>query len=742
MFDFLKKKDKNKEQKNTVEKTGNSEVENPKATLGINPSMPTGKPAGNPAQTPPLTNPDKKPKKSLKKTLIMVGAIVGAVFVLYLAFAFITVAMAEAGEDFTVSKMFGIQAAVFLNALVTGVHIIIMLIALVFFAFVMIALFKMMLAKKTEPDKKKKAKKHLIIHGIILFVVLVAWVTAFIYLESRRDTLKINIEYPPIVTVPEDTLQLTAPITIKFDASHAPIDSDQFQILSYDWDFGDMETGTSQVVTHEYIKKGRYDVILAITKRDKSTREEMKDTHTKIITISNQELTATFTSDPQSGEAPLTVKFDASESVDPDGQIDTYEWDLDGDGDFEEDLTGEVEVEFTYEKIGNYEVMLRVTSLAGEYNVAKKQIIVGVGETPEAVIEVEGELSVFEKGVQYILKAGESTSPGGKIVAYSWDFGDGSAEEETKTVAHKFAEEGIYQVILKVTDEEDKVGEALLEVIIGEKPGVPNAILKTTPALEAEALSLEGEVPFAVAFDAGDSTDADKNIIDYEWDFDDDGKADSFGKKVSHTFEEEGTYTVRLRVIDAEDNYDTETIAIKVVAQGMKAVLEADPINGEVPLTVKFDASGSYHPASSISSYKWDFGDGTNPILSSAKISHKYTEIGEYTATVTVIGADNSKDTTEAHVVVRAIQVSSCFTALPLSGEVPLEVSFDPDCSTGTIKSYDWNFGDGNNSTELKPVHKYENPGLYTVTLEVTDNDNTVSSTTVEIEAQAAVQSE
>ena len=168
----------------------------------------------------------------------------------------------------------------------------------------------------------------------------------------------------------------------------------------------------------------------------------------------------------------------------------------------------------------------------------------------------------------------------------------------------------------------------------------------------------------------------------------------------------------------------------------MKAVLKATPVNGEVPLSVSFDASGSTNPKGEISSYKWDFGDGTNPILGAAKITHKYTEIGEYTAKVTVIGSDNTKAEATANIVVRAIQVSACFDTNALSGKAPFTVIFDPGCSTGSITNYNWNFGDGETSTEVKPSHTFEKAGLYTVELEVLDNNSTVSTTTLEIKAE------
>ena len=67
-------------------------------------------------------------------------------------------------------------------------------------------------------------------------------------------------------------------------------------------------------------------------------------------------------------------------------------------------------------------------------------------------------------------------------------------------------------------------------------------------------------------------------------------------------------------------------------------------------------------------------------------------------------------------------------TANPTSGEVPLTVmfngtsSFDPD---GNNLTYSWDFGDGNTSTEVSPVHVYSGAGQYTATLTVFDGDET-----------------
>jgi PKD repeat protein len=682
----------------------------------------------------PIASLKQDKKKKLKKNLLTVGLIAGGLALIYLVFTFFAIGLAKEGAEFSLATLFGASTAGLLNGLVFGVYMVMLALALGAFVAVMVPLFSLLLAKKEEVERKKRAKKRIVIAGVAFFAILIAWVAAFVYLENRRDVLRININHAPIETTPADTLQLSGPVTVKFDATHADIDSKNFKAVLYTWDFGDGETEIGgQIVSHEYTTKGAFIVELSISKRNIRTGEEAKDIYVKEVSVTNQALTASFMADPLSGEAPLEVKFDASKSVDPDGQIDTYKWDVDGDGDWDDEYENETEFEYTYEKIGNYDVTLQVISVSEDYNSITKQIVVSKGETPTAVIEVQEEPEAFERGVVYIFKAGESTSPNGKIEKYEWDFGDGSPIENTKTVAHEFEREGVFNIILKVTDEEDVVGEALFEVAIGERPGEPKAVITTTPATTPGALALEGKSPFTVEFDAGLSEDSDNNIIEYEWDFDNDGRIDSYGETVDHTFAKVGTSTVLLRVIDADDNENTSTLGIKVNEPGITAKVVADPTDGEVPLTVKFDATKSSYPGGDISSFKWDFGDGTAPQLGSGTKNHKYTEIGEYTATVTAIASDNTKDSIEIYVVVRGIQVSACFDPSTEGGKAPLTVNFSPNCSTGTITKYMWDFGDGERSDELKPSHTFDLPGVYPVILEVMDSDNNVSTKTVDI---------
>ncbi|MFD1323396.1 PQQ-dependent sugar dehydrogenase [Micromonospora sonneratiae] len=87
---------------------------------------------------------------------------------------------------------------------------------------------------------------------------------------------------------------------------------------------------------------------------------------------------------PMSGNAPLVVSFDASESTDPDaGDILTYQWDFTGDGTY--DATG-VTTSHTYDAVGTYNARLRVSDIGGRTDTMTVQIMVGTG-APVPVID-------------------------------------------------------------------------------------------------------------------------------------------------------------------------------------------------------------------------------------------------------------------------------------------------------------------------------------------------------------------
>ena len=127
----------------------------------------------------------------------------------------------------------------------------------------------------------------------------------------------------------------------------------------------------------------------------------------------------------------------------------------------------------------------------------------------------------------------------------------------------------------------------------------------------------------------------------------------------------------------------------------------ASPVSGVVPLPVSFDASGSSDTDGSITTYAWNFGDGTD--ASGRTVSHTYTTAGTYSARLTVTDDDGATASASRDITVTTTSPVNqlpvaFFTATPLAGVVPLPVSFDASASSdddGSITNYAWNFGDG-----------------------------------------------
>jgi len=697
---------------------------------------PAATPTPTPAATQTATQSPHKPvvKKPVGNPAARKKAILGcfggfaSVLLIFLVFAFIFIAQSDADAS-PIAKLLGINQASFVNGLITLVHIIFTIIALGAFVFTVVGLFKAGMAKKDDKESKKSALKTSLFAGITLVIILIAWMFVFLYLDAKRVHIGPNVK-DPIITTPEETINLSAPIEIKFDGSNVPVDRTKYQIVYSEWDFGDGGDATGQIVTHKYETKGVFDVILTITLREKKSGEEVQAQYSTNVTIVNQALTASFSADPQSGEAPLEVKFDASNSVDPDGTIAKYEWDLDGDGDYD-DGEGKT-AEYEYEKVGKYTAALRVTSTTDESDVSEKEIVVEESMDPEPVISIVDDPEYYTEGINYVFSADGSESPNGNIESYEWDFNDGSANADTKTTSHIFTAAGTYRIVLTAKDEEGKEGEIEKTITVGAPKGKPKVVIATEPALEG-GLSLEGGAPFTVIFDGSQTTDSDDNIVDYAWDFDGDGIDDEFGATATHTYTEEGTYSAKLTVSDADENFSTAVRAIKVLPEGVVAVVEADTVEGTLPLTVAFDASGSTYDEGQITSFKWNFGDESDEVFGESSITHKYTQIGTFTASVEVIGADNTSAIAETIVTVREIQLSACFNSVFEEGPAPLQTTFDPGCSKGSISKYQWEFGDGGISTEVKPNHTFEEAGEYTVHLEISDSDNNVDSAEVEI---------
>ncbi|MDI6794923.1 MAG: PKD domain-containing protein, partial [bacterium] len=153
--------------------------------------------------------------------------------------------------------------------------------------------------------------------------------------------------------------------------------------------------------------------------------------------------------------------------------------------------------------------------------------------------------------------------------------------------------------------------------------------------------------------------------------------------------------------IDSTDssNFDTYSNApsINIGIQADFTVSTTTPCSGT---QVSFSDSST----GTITSYLWNFGDGGNS--SDSNPAHIYATTNPCTVTLMVSGPCGTDTETKVAYINPVALPEANFTAnnqTPCSGT---SVHFTSNC-TGTVDTYSWNFGDGNNSSDSNPAHIY-----------------------------------
>lgn len=107
-----------------------------------------------------------------------------------------------------------------------------------------------------------------------------------------------------------------------------------------------------------------------------------------------------------------------------------------------------------------------------------------------------------------------------------------------------------------------------------------------------------------------------------------------------------------------------------------------------------------------------------------------YESAGSYTVKLTVTRKDGLSASTTRRIEIKPAALKVMISSSVAVGKVDFPVDFSSLGSNGQIKSYDWNFGDGQKSFEPNPVHTYSAPGSYEITLTVTYDDNRLGTQT------------
>ncbi len=443
---------------------------------------------------------------------------------------------------------------------------------------------------------------------------------------------------------------------------------------SYSWDFGDGNSSTDFSPSHTYGMDGTYEVVLSVTNNC--------GTVTTMITVTIVTLpTAGFGANITSGCADLTVQFSDQSSA----NATSWNWSFVGGN---PSTSTEQNPSVIYENAGTYSVTLTVTNAAGSNMVEEMNYIV-VDDVPVAGFTVDANAY----NVDFTNTTTNATS-------YSWNFGDGNTSSETNP-SHTYVNDGMYDVVLTATN---NCGSVTFTQTIN---------ISNTPTANWTSGPSVGCSPLTVQF----QNQSSNNSTSWEWTFDGGNPSSSTEQNPTVVYNNAGTYSVTLVVVNNQGT-DTFTMIDYVVVSTTPSPAFSSNVNG--PL-VNFN-----NLTTNANSYSWDFGDGN--ISSETNPSHQYNLNGEYTVTLTA--TNDCGTTTTTQTVSITSSVIAGFSSSIASGCLPLEVQFTNESINAT--SFEWTFTGGSptNSTLVNPIVTYQNAGVYTVML--TAINSTGSSTIVE----------
>ncbi len=187
------------------------------------------------------------------------------------------------------------------------------------------------------------------------------------------------------------------------------------------------------------------------------------------------------------------------------------------------------------------------------------------------------------------------------------------------------------------------------------------------------------------------------------------------------TYGAEKTYTVTLTLTDgASTSRQTKQITVykKPVVN-----FSSTPQTGCLPVAITFTDSSSPGDGT-ISSYFWDFGDGnTQQGPGLQQVNHSYDFPQSAVAGLTVFNSYGCYTSVQkpAGTILPALQ-ASFKTDRDFLCNLSDPVTFTNQSTGPGTLSYLWDFGDGNSSNAINPVHVYANKGIYSVSLKVSSS--------------------
>jgi len=285
-----------------------------------------------------------------------------------------------------------------------------------------------------------------------------------------------------------------------------------------------------------------------------------------------------------------------------------------------------------------------------------------------------------------------------------WNFGDPSTLTDTSVIinpAYTYTATGQYPVSLIITD------------VNNCKDTIKHTLGALGPYPYFHADTLKGCRPLIVTF--ADTSVSDSVLVKWIWNFGDGTIDTTNNDSIVHIYTTPGIYSVTMTVKDTNG-----CIKTLVKSNYIKPTFPYPAFTVDT-FACKWDVLSFNASATSVvgGTYIWHYGDGTIDSTHNPIITHAYTHDSLFTVLLTVRDT-NGCDSTIKHYV-RILKPTALFRDSILNvGCGTLQVAFK-DSSKGFVNQWYWDFGNGANSILQNPIYTYTQPGIYNVSLIVTN---------------------
>lgn len=481
-------------------------------------------------------------------------------------------------------------------------------------------------------------------------------------------------------------------------------DSSSGNNLTYNWNFpggSPAAYDSSAPPPVSYSSCGVFSASLTVT--DENGCSDAYDVQ-NFLTITCPQVS--FDVSPRAGCLPLSATFNSDSTV---GNPVSWLWTFGDPASGASDTSTERYPSHIYTTAGCYTVTLTTVNAEGCTATSSIPQAVCAGDKPVADFSGTPAINCANQPIYF---QNQSTNVY-DYTHYSWDFNGGPPYETQSTEenpSYIFSDTGYFDISLIVSN-------------FGCNDTIQkNDFVLLLPPVAVADLTRDCNNHFEVTLDATRSMGAQR----YLWTIPDGNPSASTDSIVTVTFSAAGIYSASLSIYnDSTGCSDNTTVPITI--KDVKADFTASPLNGCAPLNACMN-----NASTDAVTYQWTVTDSSGAVVSSSTSANpcfNLTEAGVYSVQLIatdMFGCENILNRPDYITVYKSLVG---FSGIPLSGCAPLETHFTDSSSSinSTIVSWNWNFGDplsGTNdtSTQQNPIHYYNQPGYYNVSLTVTDD--------------------